>query len=1007
MNNNRTKHRKFHIAIAVWVALLTGLAFGDEYIAWQHFQTAANSFSEGGDINTIVTLCEQAKKETRDAVLFSRISFLQSEALLNAQKYDGALKALEQIGNRDGKLPDSIREETELRRGIIFLKSGKENLAVKVFQSLHDRSAIPFIKLEASLALAWQSANRENWTQCRSLIDEIVSENPAAASDSRLSSLQARLSIAENEPQHAIDLLKNERDPLSLSLLANAYEMVENRILAVSIYKKINDQFPGSPAAAKAMLQAADVFMRGQDWLAAQSELKRFRQYFPDSRFRDAVTFRLGWVYLNLNQTDDALSEFSRESESGNSACFQYMQAECFRMMGKIDPAKYQDAIRRFHTIASLNANSPIAPLAKIKAAMTELEKGDSLSAVISMRQFLSMYPKNEIVPAVNFMLAMNEEASNANKYFDRIIQSRGTGSIPEAAFFALQNEDFQRQQYQQVINRNSYLKSDAGDAELSFWERANYLLMAESAYFLKHYDLAKENYNRVLSEQPDDLSEKAQLGLTWIAFYEQGVDAAIDEFRELKNTLSNPNKSAARYGYATALFHQEKYAAALQEYPVQPDDQRLPENAALISRSAFHVAECYYRLQQYAEAIDTWERMAIDFPQSPLAPDALFQAADLYFRANYFEDADSMLTKIIRKYPGSPVAAESHLRLAQSAYNAENYDLAINRYQQFLDKYPDHEKNTVALEGIQYSYYQLGQTDQAAETFRKVAEQSANAELAVDARYRMATNYLAEGSYEAAATEFKEILTAFPSSSYAPDAQFSLAKAFMAQEKYPDAAREFSQFIQYFPASNQLPEANFLLGVCYFNMESYLSAIDCFDAVIAGFPESGFAAHALQNAGWTAGRLNDHVQALEYFRQYLTAYPSAEDAPKIRLQMANEHMQLNQHPDAIELYTTLIRTPDGAIASEAIYHLGMLYLQQNQVDEAESIFSQSIGVGESADYYRLSSLAQLAAIYENIGKDSKAVSAYQLLVNSTSEERWVVAAEERIQALTDLKAAK
>lgn len=1007
MNKNRTKHRKFHIAIAVWVALLTGVAFGDEYIAWQHFQTAANCFSDGGDINTVVTLCEQAKKETRDAVLFSRISFLQSEALLNAQKYDGALKVLDQIANRDGKLPDSIREETELRRGIIYLKSGKENLAVQVFQSLHDRSAIPFIKLEATLALAWQAANREDWAQCRLLIDEIAAENSAAAADSRLNSLQARLSIAEREPQQAIDLLKNERDPLSLSLLANAYEMVENRILAVSIYKKINDQFPGTPAAAKAMLQAADVFMRGQDWLAAQSELKRFRQYFPDSRFRDAVTFRLGWVYLNLNQTDDALSEFSRESESANSAYFQYMQAECLRMMGKLDPPKYQDAIRRFHTIASLNTNSPIAPLAKIKAAMTELEKGDSLNAVISMRQFLSMYPKNEIVPAVNFMLAMNEEASNANKYFDRIIQSRGTGNIPEAAFFALQNEDFQMQQYQQVINRNSYLKSDADDAELSFWERANYLLMAESAYFLKHYDLAKENYNRVHSEQPDDLSEKAQLGLAWIAFYEQGVDAAIDEFRALKNTLSNPNKPAARYGFATALFHREEYAAALQEYPVQPDDQQQPENAALVARSAYHVAECYYRLQQYADAIDTWEKMAIEFPQSPMAPDALFQAADLYFRANYFEDADSVLTKIIRKYPGNPVAAESHLRLAQSAYNAEKYELAINRYQQFLDKYPDHEKNTVALEGIQYSYYQLGQSDQAAETFRKVAEQSANAELAVDARYRMATNYLAEGSYEAAATEFKEILTAFPSSSYAPDAQFSLAKAFMAQEKYPDAAREFNQFIQYFPASNQLPEANFLMGVCYFNMESYLSAIDCFDAVIAGFPESGFAAHALQNAGWTAGRLNDHAQSLEYFRQYLSAYPSAEDAPKIRLQMANEHLQLNQIPDAIELYTTLIRTPDGAIASEAIYHLGMLYLQKNQVDEAESIFSQSIGVGESADYYRLSSLAQLAAIYENIGKDSKAVSAYQLLVNSTSEERWVVAAEERIHALTELKAAK
>ncbi|MEZ4765597.1 MAG: hypothetical protein R3C26_21165 [Calditrichia bacterium] len=124
-----------------------------------------------------------------------------------------------------------------------------------------------------------------------------------------------------------------------------------------------------------------------------------------------------------------------------------------------------------------------------------------------------------------------------------------------------------------------------------------------------------------------------------------------------IENTLSTPNKSAARYGFATALLHQEKYAAALQEYPVQPDDQHLPENAALISRSAFHVADCYYRLQQYAE-IDTW---GTEWPSISRNRRwrrmRCFRAADLIFRANYFEDADSVLTKIIRKYPGNPVA--------------------------------------------------------------------------------------------------------------------------------------------------------------------------------------------------------------------------------------------------------------------------------------------------------------------------------------------------------------
>ncbi len=269
-----------------------------------------------------------------------------------------------------------------------------------------------------------------------------------------------------------------------------------------------------------------------------------------------------------------------------------------------------------------------------------------------------------------------------------------------------------------------------------------------------------------------------------------------------------------------------------------------------------------------------------------------------------------------------------------------------------------------------------------------------------MDARYRIASNYLSEEKFEEAVKEFKEILTQYPNSSYAPDAQFSLAKAFMAQEKYQDAVREFRQFIQYFPQNNQIAEARFLSGVCYFTVQSYLSAIDYFNEVIEQNPESEYYASSLQNAGWSSDRLKDYEKALDYFQKYLAAKPKAEDKTKIRLQMANEYSELNRAADAANLYSELAKAKDAAIGAEAAYQLGMLRLNQNQVAQAKTAFNLAIKNGASSDYYRLSSIAQLAAIYENSGEQQKAISAYKMLADSTTEARWVDAANQRIQAL-------
>jgi tetratricopeptide (TPR) repeat protein len=87
-------------------------------------------------------------------------------------------------------------------------------------------------------------------------------------------------------------------------------------------------------------------------------------------------------------------------------------------------------------------------------------------------------------------------------------------------------------------------------------------------------------------------------------------------------------------------------------------------------------------------------------------------------------------------------------------------------------------------------------------------------------------------------------------------------------------------------------------------------------------------------------------------------------------------------------------------VSVEASYHLGMLYMSENKTDEAETIFQTTLSCSEKDNYYRLSAIAQLAAIYENKGKHQEAMLAYQELAESSSEERWIIAAQERMNTL-------
>jgi tetratricopeptide (TPR) repeat protein len=605
MIKHRISMRKIYAGIFALSLIWTSTTLAQKNnIVWLQFEKASKLFQQSAPSKQVVELLKDVQRNTQDPLLFSRAGLLLSATHQREEQNEKAVLELQRLINSSQSIPKSVLEETWLRIGQLYVEQQRFQLAITAFNKIINGDSNPFIAQEAQLALAWIAAEQDDWNTSDSLINSLAFNDTSHLTDERILILKARGVISRGKPDEAIILLQNTRSKACLYLLAIAHELAGNRIMAVSIYKKLHDLYPNTTEAHQALFQAGEVFMRAGDWLASKSEFKRLLPLVTDDLMTDAIHFRLGWIYLNLDEFEKALVEFRYVTTTENISYFRYMEAECLRRQGIQEPEKLNQAIMLFHNIASINLQSSLAPLAKLKAALTELQKGDSAGALVSLRQFLNLYPKDELVPAVYFLLGANESENASQRYFDQIVQQNRNSDVFDVAYFAMQNQDFRRGRYQRVITRNVSLPQLESGDDLNDWQRANRLLLAESAYFLKHYHQALQAFKQVSANMTDDLAQKANLGIAWCKLQTAGPDSALLMFEEIRRNVKGVNKVLANYGYATVQFLRQDYEKALAGYPIEVSHQKYPELQQVVLKSLFRSAQCYFRLQYYMPII-------------------------------------------------------------------------------------------------------------------------------------------------------------------------------------------------------------------------------------------------------------------------------------------------------------------------------------------------------------------------------------------------------------------
>ena len=77
-------------------------------------------------------------------------------------------------------------------------------------------------------------------------------------------------------------------------------------------------------------------------------------------------------------------------------------------------------------------------------------------------------------------------------------------------------------------------------------------------------------------------------------------------------------------------------------------------------------MGECYYGKKQYQRAIEAYDEVEANYPNSGKVPAALLKKGYAYLALEDHPQGLGLLERVVRAYPGSPEAAKASNRLSR-----------------------------------------------------------------------------------------------------------------------------------------------------------------------------------------------------------------------------------------------------------------------------------------------------------------------------------------------------
>jgi TolA-binding protein len=532
-------------------------------------------------------------------------------------------------------------------------------------------------------------------------------------------------------------------------VLPDSYMMIGECLLTELNFKDARDWFEKAEVSQNAAFnvklnssyQVAWCFYKMKMLKVANERFTLFVKTYPQHPKALLAQFWTAEADYALGDFEHALEGYKRILASGNTEKRQ----EAMYGIGwsYFKTRNYQKAIEGFEQLIASYPDGAMSFDARLRIGDAYFELKDYTRAEGSYRAVMRLFPKNNGVDYACYQLGQalfrQEDYSEAFKQFEALIKAFPNSNLADDAQYALGWINFQRKDFTEAIKEFQRLVATYPTSDLV--PKAIYST-GDSYYNMKQYTEAIAAYRELISHYPKssyvadalngeqycltaqgkqqeagrviDSYVNANPGSTIgedlilkkgdMLFGQGDYARAEEQYRQLvRGHPKSKNAPTALYWVAKCLRAQEKLneAASTLENLVRTESA----SPAIVARSLDEAAEIYIEQKQYDKAFGNLSRIAKEFKDSEVYPDALYQLGNLYVENGNLTDAKDEFESVVSQFPSTTGAVKGKLGLIKIDLANSNYASAQRNAQDLVTSRTDEfGAEAQYLSGVAYS---------------------------------------------------------------------------------------------------------------------------------------------------------------------------------------------------------------------------------------------------------------------------------------------------------------
>ena len=768
--------------------------------------------------------------------------------------------------------------------------------------------------------------------------------------------------------------------------LASAYLQNKQPDEAEKQFKEIADKKNHSRASDAQMSLATSLFDRGQFQEAAKAFLE-LPVKFPESPLGITARLNAGYAFYDLREYAKAIEQFEIVAKDPKQAANAlYWKGVCLKGTGQLSNAitafeealksnptpkqkeltNYQlaDALLRSGKPAAaktlfleLVKQSPDSDIADdslhfaVEAAMLtdQLAEAEQLAA-----QFEKTYPQSglrlhqELLKGrIRDAKGKPEDLKAALNHFQTVLDQTKLESTRLLARLYLARTYQKLKEFDKSIQvLESYLKAPKTDKTSSEYADA-LILQSNSFNSLQKYTEAESLSKEYLKQFPDEVRFNQILANLIIITDKNDkpkeVDQFLDQLRARKpdaNLLIQTYRQLAERNYEKKKWDRSKKFFTEIVNPGS-DSPEYPAGLSGLAWSEFQLGE-----NQQAAA--HFEQFVKEFPQSPLAAEAIYMQGRSLENNKQLAAAVAVYQKALAQFAPSRYAMLAGLQAARTLFQLNKIDDVNKAYETLLEKFPKADNLDKILDEWALINYEAEEFEQSDAIFRRLVKETPESDLADNARLSLAESDLIAGKLKAAAKSFDELqasaksdekvqqvslyrlieinlelqnwdqvekfskalLKRFPKNEYAAFAQFHQAEATLYQNQVEAAQKELLKLVddkktEELGQEPWYPRVWVLLAETYFRQKKYAEVQQTVDRFRNWDSKSPFLYQAEEVLGRSLKNQAKFAEARKVFQQIIDSENGrrTETAAKCQFLLAETLMIQEKFKEALLEY--------------------------------------------------------------------------------------------------------